>query len=62
MGPSGRARPANIIVNAAAKLPFSHNSTARNCEKRSYYYSDVPSARDAAVLFPSSTKKGKGKA
>jgi hypothetical protein len=62
MGPSGRACPANIIVNAAAKLPFSYNGTARNCEKRSYYYGDVPSARDAAALFPSPTKKGKGKA
>jgi hypothetical protein len=62
ISPSSRARPTNIIVDAAAKLPFSYNSTARNYKKHSYYYSNVPSARDAAVLFLSSTKKGKGKA
>jgi hypothetical protein len=62
IGPSSRACPANIVINAAAKLPFSYNSTARNCKKRSYYYSNVLSARDAAVLFLSPTKKGKGKA
>jgi hypothetical protein len=62
IGLSGRACPANIIVNAAAELPFSYNSTARNCKKRSYYYSNVLSARDAAALFLSPIKKGKGKA
>jgi hypothetical protein len=62
MGPSGRACSANIVVDAAAELPFSYDSTARNCEKRGYYYSNVPSACDAAVLFLSPIKKGKGKA
>jgi hypothetical protein len=62
IGPSGRACPANIVVNAAAELPFSYNSTARNYKKRSYYYSDVPSARNAAAPFLSPIKKGKGKA
>jgi hypothetical protein len=62
MGPSGRACSANIVVDAAAELPFSHDGIARNCEKRGYYYGDVPSACDAAAPFLSPTKKGKGKA
>jgi hypothetical protein len=62
IGLSGRACPANIVIDAAAELPFSYDGTARNCEKRGYYYGDVPSARDAAALFLSPMKKGKGKA
>jgi hypothetical protein len=62
IGPSGYARSANIIINVAAELPFSYDGTVRNYEKRSYYYSDIPSARDAAAPFLSSTKKGKSKA
>jgi hypothetical protein len=62
MSSSSRACSANIVIDAAAELPFSYNSTARNCEKRGYYYGDIPSACDAAALFLSFIKKGKGKA
>jgi hypothetical protein len=62
IGPSSCAYPANIIINATAKLPFSYNSTARNYKKRSYYYSNVLSAYNAAALFLSPIKKEKSKA
>lgn len=61
MGPSGRAAPANIVVDRNAELVFQRTGAASNREKRAYYYGDVPSALDAMAPFPSPKKKDKGK-
>jgi hypothetical protein len=58
IGSSGRAAPANIVVEQACKASFTKDGYASNRERRWYYYSaTVSDAKLVGLLFQLSPKK-----
>jgi len=54
MSGAGRNAPANIVVDAEIEKNFGRAGHARLCEKRGYYYGDIPA--DAAAPYSSPAK------
>jgi hypothetical protein len=58
IGSSGRAAPANIVVDQACEASFSKDGNASNRERRWYYYgATVPDAKLVGSPFQLSPKK-----
>jgi hypothetical protein len=58
IGSSGRAAPANVVVNQACEASFAKDGNASNRERRWYYYgATVPNAKLVGSPFQLSPKK-----